>query len=54
MTGVDSNPLDVSLHDEDLHDGVALMTKLIVAANDFDEHLPQEEIDRTLGVSARG
>ena len=44
--------LDVSLHDDELADEVDLMVCLIVAANDCDRVLAQDEIDEILGVTA--
>jgi hypothetical protein len=51
VTNVTNDPLDVSLHDHELHDEVTLTTQLIIAASDEDEHLSQAAIDRLLGVS---
>lgn len=44
---------DVTLEDGDLLGEVELTTTLIIAASESDEHLPQEEIDRLLGVTPR-
>ena len=44
---------DVSLEDVDLLGEVELTTNLIIAASASDEHLPQDEIDRILGVDVR-
>ena len=41
---------DVTLEDADLLGEVELTTNLIIAASECDEHLPQTEIDRILGV----
>ncbi len=42
---------DVTLEDADLLGEVELTTNLIIAASECDEHLPQTEIDRILGVA---
>jgi len=42
---------DFQLVDEALLDEVELVTTLMVAAGESDEHLPQPEIDRILGVT---
>lgn len=47
----DSDVLDVSLHDVELCEEVALTAHLIVAANEADMGLSQHEIDRILGVA---
>lgn len=44
--------LDVSLHDSDLAEEVELTAHLIVAANESDIPLCQEEVDQVLGVTA--
>lgn len=43
--------LDVPLHDDDLGHEVELVGHFIVAANESDGPLSQEDIDRILGVS---
>ena len=45
-----SDPFDVELEDHELLAEVELTASLIVAANAADEHLPQEEINRILGL----
>ena len=45
-----TDPLDVELDDRDLRDEVDLTASLIVAANQSDGPLTQEEIDRLLGL----
>lgn len=50
MISVSNDPLDVSLHDDELHDEVGLTAHLIIAASDSDEHLSKDEIDRLLGL----
>lgn len=49
-----NDPLDVSLHDRELHDEGALTAHLIIAATESDEHLSQDEIDRLLGLWVDG
>lgn len=44
---------DVTLEDGDLLGEVELTTTLIIAASESEDHLPQEEIDRLLGVTPR-
>jgi hypothetical protein len=44
------DPFDVSLEDGELMDEVELTASLIVAANQSDDPLSVEEIDRILGV----
>lgn len=44
---------DISLEDDELLGEVELTANLIVAASEADGPLPQEEIDRILGVSPR-
>ncbi|HEY6934278.1 MAG TPA: hypothetical protein VI452_12855 [Marmoricola sp.] len=44
------DPFDVSLEDGELMDEVELTASLIVAANQSDDPLSLEEIDRILGV----
>lgn len=46
-----ADQFDVTLEDPELLQEVELTTNLIVAASETDEHLPQEEIDRILGVT---
>jgi hypothetical protein len=46
------DPLDVSLHDRELHDEVELMGRLIVAANGSSARLSSEMVDELLGLSA--
>jgi hypothetical protein len=43
--------LDVPLEDAVLLEEVELISALMIAASDFDEHLDQREIDRLLGLS---
>ena len=43
--------LDVPLEDAVLLEEVELISTLMIAASDFDEHLDQHEIDRLLGLS---
>lgn len=52
VTSMNNDPLDVSLHDDELHAEVWLTAHLIIAATELDEHLSQDEIDRLLGVAA--
>lgn len=42
--------LDVSLHDSELADEVELTVRLMVAANESDDPLGQEQVDSILGV----
>jgi hypothetical protein len=44
------DPFDVSLEDGELMDEVELTASLIVAANQSDENLTDEQIDAILGV----
>lgn len=44
------DPLDISLEDSELAAEVELVASLIVAASASDGPLPQDEIDRILGV----
>lgn len=44
---------DVTLEDDDLLGEVELMTTLMVAATESDNHLSPAEIDRLLGILAR-
>jgi hypothetical protein len=44
------DPLDVSLEDTELLAEVGLLTDLIVAAQEADEPLSVEEVDRLLGL----
>ena len=43
--------LDVPLEDAVLMEEVELISTLMIAASDHDEHLDQEQIDRLLGLS---
>ena len=43
--------LDVPLEDAVLLEEVELISTLMIAASEFDEHLGQSEIDRLLGLS---
>ena len=45
-----ADQFDVTLEDPELLQEVELTTNLIIAASESDDHLPQEEIDRILGV----
>jgi hypothetical protein len=45
------DPLDVRLEDDELLEEVELTSSLIVAANQADQPLTLEEIDRALGVT---
>ena len=47
----EQSSLDVSLHDQDLADEVDMMVRLIIAANESDRTLAQEDIDEILGLS---
>ena len=47
---VSSDPFDVELEDPELLDEVGLTASLMVAANQSEGHLPQDEIDRLLGL----
>jgi hypothetical protein len=47
---VTSDPFDVELQDDVLLAEVELTANLIVAANQSDEPLSQEQIDRILGL----
>ena len=44
---------DVNLEDRELLAEVELITTLMIAASEADEHLPQREIDQLLGVAPR-
>ena len=44
--------LDVPLEDATLLEEVELISTLMIAASDHDEHLDQQQIDRLLGLSA--
>lgn len=48
-----TDPFDVDLEDDELLAEVELTADLIVAANQSDERLSSEEIDRILGVRPR-
>jgi heterodisulfide reductase subunit A-like polyferredoxin len=50
----DDDPLDVSLEDTALLAEVGLLADLIVAAQEADQHLDAEEIDRVLGLGPEG
>ena len=43
--------LDLSLHDDLLYEEIELMLRLMVAANESDRRLSQDEIDAQLGLS---
>ncbi|MGZ4443803.1 MAG: hypothetical protein ACXVXC_11630 [Nocardioidaceae bacterium] len=45
-----SDPFDVSLHDHELHQEVLITTLLMIAPNQTDGCLGQEQVDRILGV----
>ena len=47
---VSTDPFEVELEDLELLDEVGLTASLMVAANQSDGPLPQEEIDRLLGL----
>ena len=47
----DSDVLDVSLHDAEFGEEVALTVHLIAAANQLNRVLSQREIDRILGIA---
>ncbi|HET7684454.1 MAG TPA: hypothetical protein VF030_02460 [Solirubrobacterales bacterium] len=46
-----TDPFDVELQDDELLDEVELTANLIVAANDSEGRLSNEDIDRILGLS---
>jgi hypothetical protein len=48
--GVVDDQLDVPLEDAELLAEVELTTNLIIAASESEEPLPQEQVDRLLGV----
>jgi hypothetical protein len=48
---VSTDPFDVELEDPELLDEVGLTASLMVAANQSEGHLPQDEIDRLLGLA---
>jgi hypothetical protein len=50
MSRVSTDPFDVELQDDELLDEVELTANLIVAANDSEGRLSNEDIDRILGV----
>src|SRR3954463_5241689 len=50
----DDDPLDVSLEDTALLAEVGLLADLIIAAQEADQHLTAEEIDRLLGLGPQG
>ncbi|WP_183092518.1 hypothetical protein [Nocardioides stalactiti] len=45
-----ADPFDVALEDSDLLSEVELTTNLIIAATASDGPMPEDEIDRILGV----
>lgn len=45
-----TDPFSVSLEDTDILEEVELTAALMVAANDANDHLSQEQIDRLLGL----
>ncbi|MBW8751268.1 MAG: hypothetical protein JF565_07570 [Propionibacteriales bacterium] len=45
-----TDPFDVELEDPELLDEVGLTASLMVAANQSEGHLAQDEIDRLLGL----
>jgi hypothetical protein len=47
---VSTDPFDVELEDPELLDEVGLTASLMVAANQSEGNLPQDEIDRLLGL----
>ncbi|MCL2542156.1 MAG: hypothetical protein FWE71_06800 [Nocardioidaceae bacterium] len=47
-----ADQFEVELDDDDLLSEVELTTNLIIAATAADDRLPQEEIDRILGVAS--
>ena len=47
-----TDPLDVSLQDDDLLAEIRLGTSLMIAASRSERRLTSEEVDRVLGVSA--
>jgi hypothetical protein len=47
------DPFDVAFQDGDSFEEMKLMTTLIIAASESDEHLSQDETDRVLGVTRR-
>lgn len=49
-TAVSHEPLDVPLVDEELLAEMALTVELIIACGSADRPLPQDEIDRLLGL----
>lgn len=49
---VTTDPLEVSLHDSELHEEAELTTRLIIAVNESASGLSQREIDVILGVLA--
>jgi hypothetical protein len=51
MSRVSTDPFDVELQDDELLDEVELTANLIVAANDSEGRLSNEDIDRILGLS---
>ncbi len=48
--GVMDDQLNVPLEDVELLAEVELTTNLIIAASEADENLPQDEVDRLLGL----
>jgi hypothetical protein len=51
-SGVMDDQLNVPLEDAELLAEVELTTNLIIAASESDSSLPQEEVDRLLGLVA--
>lgn len=46
----DRDTLDVSLHDDELHDEVLITARLMIAANEAPGALSREQVDRILGA----
>ena len=44
-------PLDARLRDEDALDEIEMTSNLMIAASESDGRLPQDQIDRILGVA---
>ncbi len=51
-SGVVDDQLNVPLEDAELLEEVEMTTNLIIAASEADATLPQDEVDRLLGVEA--
>ena len=51
-SGVMDDQLNVPLEDAELLAEVELTTNLIIAASESDSSLPQDEVDRLLGLDA--